>query len=271
MSRRSVELAIEHGEAPRVLSVPSTVQAELGELERQISGNRDRPISALLSEVVDRVYLLTRADGAARSFREQWGVVCRASVGDAPEVGSRLQPDSALTRECFETGTVVVCEDTETDLRVRSATAKSLRLRSAAVVPIQTRRAVPGEEGGVLGLIEVLSSRPFAFDLAQVDGLKRVAELLATALAPAQPLEPGESIPAPIAMPARSEKPKSKRPAFMVPGAVLLLLLLLLVSALLRRKTLTARSTPALQTASTSASPAQPTLGQQGAPSGASE
>jgi hypothetical protein len=105
------ELVIHHGAARKAHSASSTVRAELRELERQINDNRDRP--ALLSKVVDRVYSLTRADGAAIAVRDQSGVVCRASVGNAPEVGSRLQPDSALTRECFETGAVVVCEDTK--------------------------------------------------------------------------------------------------------------------------------------------------------------
>ena len=283
MSRQSVELAIVRSEAQKSLSAPNPVDAALGELEKQISNNRDRPISALLSEVVARVCSLTHADGAAIAMRDEWGIVCRASVGDAPAVGSRLQPDSALTRQCFETGAVVVCNDTESDYRVRAATAKSLRLRSAVVVPIPTRRPVFGRLQ-VLGLIEILSSRPFAFDTARVDSLKRVAELLATALAPAQSQEPDESMVAPVAMPVRperppdepksdepkSDEPKSKGPALRL-AAVPLLLLLLLVSALLRRQALRDASTPDLPPASTSARPAQPTLGQRGAPSGAKE
>src|SRR6266852_4896243 len=189
MSRQSVELAIVRSEAQKSLSAPNPVDAALGELEKQISNNRDRPISALLSEVVARVCSLTHADGAAIAMRDEWGIVCRASVGDAPAVGSRLQPDSALTRQCFETGAVVVCNDTETDYRVRAATAKSLRLRSAVVVPIPTRRPVFARLQ-VLGLIEILSSRPFAFATARVDSLKRGAQLLATASTSARPGQP---------------------------------------------------------------------------------
>lgn len=266
MTRRSAELAIARGEAQKASSVPSRVEAELGELERQINGNGDRPISTLLAEVVDRLCSMTRADGAAIAVRDQWGVVCRASVGNAPEVGSRLQPDSALTRECFETGTVVVCEDAETDFRVHSVAAKSLRLRSAVVVPIRAREPVP-DVVEVLGLLEVLSSRPFTFDAVHVDGLKRIAELLASALAPAHPQQPEESILGAVALPAESEKPKSKRPAFLVTAAVLFSLLLLLVPALLRRKQLGASSTPGLSPASISGSPVQSTLESRGAPS----
>src|SRR5437870_13907342 len=67
-----------------------------------------------------------------------------------PVLGSRLHPESSLTRECFERGQVMICEDTEEDSRVRLA-AKSLRLRSAVVVPVQA-------QGSVLGVVEVLSA-----------------------------------------------------------------------------------------------------------------
>jgi len=83
-----------------------------------------------------------------------------------------------LTRECFETGRVVVCEDTENDFRVRRSTANNLRLRSAVVVPLPN-------QGSVLGVIEILSSRPSAFSPTHIVGLQRVAELLASILAPA--------------------------------------------------------------------------------------
>src|ERR1700693_3794533 len=108
-------------------------EAELQELEKEIARNRDWPIHSLLNQVVAGVSSITHAQGAAIAVCDQWGVICRASAGEAPEVGSRLQPDSALTRECFETGQVVVCEDAERDDRVPRSTANILRLRSAVV------------------------------------------------------------------------------------------------------------------------------------------
>ena len=218
-------------------------EAELRTLEKEITGNRDGPISSLLTRVVKRVSSITLATGAAIAVCDQWGVTCSASVGDAPEVGSRLRPDSALTRECFESGQVVVCKDTESDFRVRRTTAQSLRLRSAVVVPLQN-------QGPVLGVIEVLSSRPSAFSPAHVAGLQRIANLLADILAPTlpQPAQPviGSDVredvlvggaPAspqreqvavasfPSAAPAR--KPKSNLSVFLVPAAGIVLLLLL--------------------------------------------
>ena len=158
------------------LSLAETdLEAGIQDLEKNIANRGDIPLADLLNEVVERTRFLTGADGAAIAISDRWGVTCRASVGQAPETGSRLRPDSALTRECFETAQIVICEDTETDYRVRRSTAKSLSLRSAVVVPLHMRSSV-------LGVIEVLSSRPFAFTATQIAGLKRVAESLANAL-----------------------------------------------------------------------------------------
>jgi WD40 repeat protein len=156
---------------------PAETELESGiqDLEKKIANHRDIPLSDLLQEVVERTQFLTGADGTAIAISDQWGVTCRASVGQAPERGSRLRPDSALTRECFETAQIVICEDTETDYRVRRSTAKGLSLRSAVVVPLQARSSV-------LGVIEVLSSQPFAFKATQIAGLQRVAERLADVL-----------------------------------------------------------------------------------------
>ena len=108
------------------LTSSGNTEAELQELEKEIARSRDWPIHSLLNQVVSGVSSITHADGAAIAVCDQWGVICRASVGEAPEVGSRLRPDSALTRECFETGQVVVCEDAENDYRVRRSTANNL-------------------------------------------------------------------------------------------------------------------------------------------------
>ena len=82
----------------------ATAETELQELEKEIGRNRNRPLSILLAEIIQRIGSVTGADGAAIALCDQWGVICRASAGDAPDVGSRLHPDSALTRECFEIG-----------------------------------------------------------------------------------------------------------------------------------------------------------------------
>jgi WD domain, G-beta repeat/GAF domain/PEGA domain len=217
------------------LASSGDTDAELQELEKEIARGRDWPIDSLLDQVVLGVSSITHADGAAIAVCDQWGVICRASVGEAPEVGSRLRPDSALTRECFETGQVVVCEDTEQDYRVLRSTANDLRLRSAVAVPLEN-------QGSVLGVMVILSSHPSAFSTTHIVGLQRIAQLLAGSLAPV-PLDTETKADALVVTSAQSEEvaevtvapsptitppkePKSTK-LFLVTGAAILLLLLL--------------------------------------------
>jgi len=155
----------------------STVEAQIRELEQEIRGASHRPVSDLLADWVHRLRVLTEADGAVVAMRDAKGIVCHASSGQAPEVGSRLQPDSSLTRECFENGRLVICEDVESDPRIPSLIAKTLNLRSALIVPIKANQSV-------FGVIEVLSSRPFAFNAGTVAAVQAVAVPLARLLCP---------------------------------------------------------------------------------------
>ena len=243
MAKQGLELAAARDQTPPALIVPDLADTEILEIEREIRGHRDRPISVLLKNVVELVCSMTHADGAAIALCDQWGVICRASTGDAPELGTRLRPDSALTRECFENGQVVVCQDTETDYRVHRPTAQSLKLRSAVVVPLQAQDLI-------LGVVEVLSSRPGAFDAAQVARLRRVAETLSLALNPApqppavsnqpQPRKQAEE-PAKATFTAplvQFEEPKAKSRIWLVGSAIFLLLLLAAFFAVLRYRAL---------------------------------
>lgn len=156
------------------------LQSEIGALEREIGDGANRSLSDTLALVVERLYSLTGADGAAIALRDERGLFCGASQGQAPDVGSVLQPGSGLTRQCFETGQVVATEDAEADSRVQPSVAESLHLRSVLAVPIQAPDLV-------LGVVEVLSSRPSAFGAMHVDALNRVAGALARVLAPEPP------------------------------------------------------------------------------------
>ena len=120
----------------------------------------------------EQICLAMSASGAVVAKRDLNGVRCVVSFGNAPSVGTRLQPDSAFTTECIETGEVVLCEDTQNDPRIQTDIAKSLNMRSAVAVPIFAR-------GSVVGLIEVFCSQPAAIYPTAVTALKRMAKLFA--------------------------------------------------------------------------------------------
>ena len=128
----------------------------------------------------EQICVAMSASGAVVAVRDVNGVRCVVSFGNAPSVGSRLQPDSVFTRECIEKDTVVLSEDTQNDVRVHPATAKSLNLGSAVALPIHAQESV-------VGLIEVFSARPYSISPTAISALQRVAELFANIMV----FEPG--------------------------------------------------------------------------------
>ena len=261
MVRRSAELAIVRGPIREPQGVGSPAEAEIRALEDEITRDRDesRPVS--LPHVVERISSLTQATGVAVAVRDEWGVVCRASTGVAPGVGSRLRPDSALTRECLETGQVVICDDTEKDYRVDPSIAKSLRLRSALVVPLRT-------SDSVLGVLEVLSSQAFAFDRDQVAWLQRVADTLAPTLVSASPKPPVATVLLPL--PSLPEVRKSKARAYLV-GAILVLFSLFLFFVVHYRRQARAPSTSITPPTAIPANSSQPAMQRQATQSAATK
>lgn len=146
-------------------------ETEIREFERETTCSGNQPRSAVLTRVVERIRIALCADGAAIAFCDSQGLICEASAGDAPAVGSRVQPDSRLTKEYMESGRILLCEDSEHDPRVTPSLVKSLKFRSAAVVPIHGRSSI-------LGVVEAFSSQTFAFDANDVVRLARIARLL---------------------------------------------------------------------------------------------
>jgi WD40 repeat protein len=158
-------------------SAPPNTEADIRELEHDLRRRSNRPISELFPALLQRIETVTGADGAVFALQDGKAIVCQASSGHAPEVGARLHDDFSLTRECFEKGETVVCEDSESDPRIPAPLAKTLHLRSAVIVPIK-------DKGAVRGVIEILAARPYAFGAASVVAVQRIAGALNPLLFP---------------------------------------------------------------------------------------
>ncbi|MBV9610222.1 MAG: TonB family protein [Acidobacteria bacterium] len=117
--------------------------------------SRNLDFEDALSLIAERARALTRADGAAIALAGDNGFLCRATTGNAPDLGLALDPDSGLSGECIRSGKVVRCDDTEQDGRVDKVACQALELRSTVIVPI-----LPDDEADaeVSGILEVLSS-----------------------------------------------------------------------------------------------------------------
>ncbi len=153
------------------VQVEDVAQVEIAAVRRDLIAKKLEGDQAL-ALIVERMCNVTSATAAAIALVDGSEIVCRASGGNAPSIGARVDPDSGLSGECLRTGDIVRCEDTETDPRADRLVCRSLELRSIVIVPVRHQ----GRPGGVL---EVFSSRPYAFESGDEKVLGQLAELVA--------------------------------------------------------------------------------------------
>ena len=132
----------------------------------------------VLKLVAERALAITGADGLAIALAENSEIVLRAAAGIVrPDVGARIDRDSAFSGACFRMAQVVNCDDTETDPRVNLQACRKLGARSMVAVPLCGRRRV-------IGVLEAFSAWPFGFNESDVQNLALLAELVLAALKP---------------------------------------------------------------------------------------
>ena len=132
----------------------------------------------VLQLVAEKAVTITGADGLAIALAENNEIVLRAAAGIVrPDVGARIDRDSAFSGACFQTAQVVNCDDTETDPRVNLQACRKLGARSMIAVPLCGRRRV-------IGVLEAFSAWPFGFNEADISNLTLMAELVLAALKP---------------------------------------------------------------------------------------
>jgi N-acetylmuramoyl-L-alanine amidase/putative methionine-R-sulfoxide reductase with GAF domain len=135
-------------------------------------------LDEVLQLVAERAIAITGADGLGIALAENHEIVLRASAGVIkPDVGARIQRDSAFSGACFRTAQIIRCDDTETDERVNLYACRQLGARSMVAVPLCGRRRV-------IGLLEAFSAEPFGFNDSDVGSLELLAELILGALKP---------------------------------------------------------------------------------------
>ncbi len=145
-----------------------------------------------ISIIAEKAQTLTGATGAAIALRRGNEIICRARTGrTAPDVGVRLQTDSGLSAECVRSGEVLLCNDAESNPRVDWASCRRMGVRSILVAPLRHFRRT-------LGVFEVLSSAPHAFDNNDVATMQFLSGMMVAtisrlaSLQPAQPAAAGE-------------------------------------------------------------------------------
>ena len=135
-------------------------------------------LDEVLQLVAERAVAITGADGLAIALAENNEIVLRAAAGAIrPDIGARIDRDSAFSGASFRSAQTVMCDDTETDPRVNVEACRKLGARSMVAVPLCGRRRV-------IGLLEAFSEWPFAFNESDIRNLSLLAELVLGALKP---------------------------------------------------------------------------------------
>jgi putative methionine-R-sulfoxide reductase with GAF domain len=129
-----------------------------------------------ISAITERAQHLTGATGAAIALRAGDEIVCRARTGrTAPDLGARLQTDAGISAEAVRSGEIMLCHDAERNPQVDLASCRRLGVRSILVSPLRHYRRT-------LGVFEVLSSSPGAFDQSDVATMQLLSSLMVAAI-----------------------------------------------------------------------------------------
>ena len=129
-----------------------------------------------ISVIAERAQALTGASGAAIALRQGDEIICRARTGrTAPDLGVRLQTDSGISADCVRTGEIVLCHDAERNPCVDLASCRRLGARSILAAPLRHFRRT-------LGVFEVLSGAPHAFDHRDVATMQLLSSLMVAAI-----------------------------------------------------------------------------------------
>jgi GAF domain-containing protein len=129
-----------------------------------------------ISVIAERAQALTGASGAAIALRHGEEIICRARTGrTAPDLGVRLQTDSGISADCVRTGEIVLCHDAEQNPCVDLASCRRLGARSILAAPLRHFRRT-------LGVFEVLSGAPHAFDHRDVATMQLLSSLMVAAI-----------------------------------------------------------------------------------------
>jgi hypothetical protein len=154
-----------------------------------------RDLDAALQLLTERAQYLTGADGAMIALRrdDHNDMLCRASAGtSAPELGVLLSMENGFSGESVRTRQVLRCDDAQQDSRVNRENCRRLGISSVVAMPIVSDQQV-------LGIFELFSSKPNAFGDDNVAALRRLSEMVETAVkyaVAAQPQSPVQDPPA---------------------------------------------------------------------------
>lgn len=163
------------GQATQFFSEPSNLTQVAQTLAAHGGGavSVDLALDLVLNEVVEQARNATGASGAAVALFREGELSCRATAGEnSPDLGVRVDATSGLAGDCFTTGEIQQCQDTETDDRVNAEACRRLGVRSMLIAPLV-------DQSRAIGIIQVFSAWPNAFGKREISALQVLAGRIA--------------------------------------------------------------------------------------------
>jgi len=149
--------------------------AAIAETRRAVADAGD--LATALNLVAARALEITGSTGAAIAVNASGQMTCWATSGPtAPPLGAPLALGSGLSGECLRSRRTLRCDDAASDPRVnREACARLGGVGSMLLVPLRRGNSA-------IGILEVFSTRPHAFDEADEHALELLALVASAAV-----------------------------------------------------------------------------------------
>ena len=140
-------------------------------------------LNAALTLIVGRACSITRGTGAAVALVNENGMCCRAVAGSTVlAIGTQVDVSRGFSGECVRLAKPMRCDDAEFDPRVDARACRQLDIRSILAAPVLYER-------DIVGLLEVFSTQPCAFDEGDVAVVERLAQTVVLTLSRADALQ----------------------------------------------------------------------------------
>ena len=161
----------------RVLHRASTTVPAYAAMTTQPAFTAPQPafLRSAMHTVVQQAFTASEADGAALALDQGGKILCTANMGNpAPEIGAEVRADSGISGLCVRTARTLRCDDTEQDANVDVRRCREMGVRSLVVAPV-------AHLSRVMGVLEVFSSKKYAFDDRHVANVQLMADLMVVA------------------------------------------------------------------------------------------
>ena len=133
-------------------------------------------LTSAMARVAEKTQRLLGAEGAMVEMLEGEHLVFRAATGSAASfLGESVPCDGSVSGICVRSGSVLRCDDAESDPRAYGPMVTRMQLRSLLVTPLR-------HAGRVVGVLNVVSSRARAFSDDDVEILALMAGVLGAAV-----------------------------------------------------------------------------------------